>query len=268
MTVSLLITTYNWKEALTLTLRSVFCQTIFPDEIIIADDGSKEDTLQTIEMLRLETSIPIRHIWHEDNGFRLTTIRNKAIASAKSDYIIQIDGDIILNKYFIQDHINIAESNCFVCGSRVKINEYDTQNILKGKKYNFGFFNQSHRSMFNSLRIIFLQKFLAHRFAKKNIAKLRGCNMAFWKSDLIEINGYNENLKEWGHEDAEIAYRLHFSGKKKKFLKLGGIAYHLNHKKASKNNEKFHHQIINQIINEKSIWCDNGLNKYFNNDEK
>ena len=267
MTVSLLITTYNWKEALTLTLRSVFCQTILPNEIIIADDGSRDDTFEVIKLLRLETSIPILHVWHEDNGFRLTTIRNKAIAAASSQYIIQIDGDIILNKYFIQDHIELAEANCFVCGSRVKINANDSKSIFDGNNYNFGFFNQSHRSMFNSLRSKFLRGFLAHRYKNNSIAKLRGCNMAFWKKDLIEVNGYNEDLKEWGHEDSEIAYRLHFAGKKKKYLKMGGVAYHLDHTKASRDNEDFHRQTINRLIREKSIWCDNGLNKYLNGEK-
>lgn len=95
MLVSLMISTYNWKEALSLCLYSAFAQTVKPCEILIADDGSRDDTKQLIEKMRTKTDIPIVHVWHEDKGFRLSAIRNRSIERAKGDYIIQIDGDIL-----------------------------------------------------------------------------------------------------------------------------------------------------------------------------
>ena len=86
--VSLLIATYNWKEAGNLSLLSVFDQTTLPQEILIADDGSKDDTRQMIEEMRKISPIPIIHVWQEDKGFRVGAIRNKAIARASGDYII------------------------------------------------------------------------------------------------------------------------------------------------------------------------------------
>ena len=109
MLVSLLISTYNWKEALSLCLYSAFAQTVKPAEILIADDGSREDTRQLIDEMRAKTDIPIVHVWHEDKGFRLSAIRNRSIEKAKGDYIIQIDGDIILDRHFIADHLELAE---------------------------------------------------------------------------------------------------------------------------------------------------------------
>ncbi|NQD72201.1 glycosyltransferase, partial [Sphingobacterium shayense] len=44
MTVSLIISTYNWPAALELVLLSVAKQSILPEQIIIADDGSRQDT--------------------------------------------------------------------------------------------------------------------------------------------------------------------------------------------------------------------------------
>lgn len=263
MYVSLLIATYNWKEALSLSVQSVFSQTVLPNEILIADDGSVDDTRRMIEVLQQQSPIPIIHIWHEDNGFRLTTIRNKAIAAAKGDYIIQIDGDTLLEKHFIEDHIGAAEFDYFVCGSRVKLDAVVTANILKSKKYSFNCFRQNIGSVFNGFRSKILRKFLAKRYGK-DIAHLRGCNMAFWKKDLIEVNGYNEQLTSWGHEDAELAYRLHFAGKKKKSLKMGGILFHLYHKEHTVPNEK-HLEMIKQLNELKSSWCENGLNKYYHN---
>ena len=125
---SLIISTYNWPEALDLCLQSSLHQVIPPDEILIADDGSDERTAKLVAQYADTAPIPIIHVWHEDNGFRLGSIRNKAIARASGDYIIQIDGDVILPPRFIQDHLSVAHPRRFVSGSRVLLGaEYSAQ---------------------------------------------------------------------------------------------------------------------------------------------
>ena len=95
--VALIIATYNWPKALEQTLRSVVHQTILPNEVLIADDGSDERTANLIQKFKeAHPTLNIVHVWHEDNGFRLAAIRNKAIRMAQSDYIIQIDGDCFI----------------------------------------------------------------------------------------------------------------------------------------------------------------------------
>nr|WP_320057190.1 glycosyltransferase family 2 protein [uncultured Bacteroides sp.] len=261
MFVSLLISTYNWKEALALSLRSVSAQTVKPDEIVIADDGSSDDTRQLIERLRPEIGIPIVHIWHEDKGFRKTIILNKAILSASFPYIIQIDGDVVLDKFFIADHLETAEEGYFVCGSRVGLGKNSTRRILCGTTRNPLGFKQGFKYMFNAIRSRTLRRYLAKRYAQKRIAHLRGCNMAFWKEDLLRVNGYNEDLIMWGREDAEIAYRLFHAGVKKKCLKMGGVQFHLHHPQSSGENKHFHEKVLRQVIEEKISWCENGINK-------
>ena len=103
MKCSLIISTYNWPEALDLVLKSVLRQTTMPSKVIIADDGSKAETRLLVEEYKKIFSVPLIHVWQEDNGFRLATIRNKAISNSNFTYIIQIDGDVILNKNFIKD---------------------------------------------------------------------------------------------------------------------------------------------------------------------
>ena len=236
MKVTILVSTYNWPVALELSLRSMFSQTVLPNEIVIADDGSTAETAELIARLKQETNIPIKHIWHEDNGFRRTVILNKAIAQATGDYILQVDGDVILSPYFVQDHLEIAQPNTFVCGSRVKLTPELTKRML-------------HAPSTTSLNLKELR--LSFVF-----------NMAFWRNDLIKVNGYNEDLMQWGHEDGEIAYRLHFAGVKKRALKMGGNVYHLHHKESSKDGEGRHLEELEKVKREHLSWCHNGLDKY------
>ena len=258
---TILVSTYNWPEALELSIRSMQRQTVLPHEIVIADDGSSRETKELISRLKKECSIPIVHVWHPDEGFRKTMILNKAIAKVTGEYILQVDGDVILSRHFVSDHIELAERNHFVCGSRVKLNKEITQKIIAGGDFPPRIWEMPLGFMANSFRSRRLRRFMAKRYARR-IDHLRGCNMAFWREDAIRINGYNEDLQQWGHEDSEFAFRLHFAGVEKKALKGGGCVYHLHHNEFSKCNESLHRREVERVKSERLKWCNNGIDKY------
>ena len=116
MLLSLIITTYNWKEALEVSLGSAFKQTILPCEIIVADDGSRSDTGEMVKRVAALSPVPVIHSWQEDKGFRLARSRNRAIAKARGEYIVLVDGDIILENHFIEDHLGFARPGFFIQG--------------------------------------------------------------------------------------------------------------------------------------------------------
>ena len=142
MKASLVICTYNWPEALELVLKSIMVQKEMPEEVIIADDGSKEETKNLIESFKSKLSIPLHHVWQEDKGWRKSIILNKAIANAKGEYIIQIDGDCILHSSFVKDHLRYARRGVYLSGSRVNIQESfcylindTTKNLFELKRF-------------------------------------------------------------------------------------------------------------------------------------
>ena len=222
MTVSLIISTYNWPRALYLCLDSVMQQTVMPSEILIADDGSGMSTRDVVKHFENISPVPVRHIWHEDNGFRLAAIRNKAIAASKGKYIIQIDGDLILQRNFIQDHMLFAREGCFVTGSRGIITELLTRKVLSGEITSLSPLMKGIRSSNNVVRIP-IMSILYHTFGPTRAP--RGCNMAFWRNDLIRVNGYDEDFKGWGFEDAELCIRLNNSEIHQRCMKFRGVAF-------------------------------------------
>ncbi|NNK86654.1 MAG: glycosyltransferase, partial [Flavobacteriaceae bacterium] len=178
MTTSLVFPTYNWPEALELIFLSLKSQSVLPDEVVIADDGSTEDTRAMIEKYREQFSIPIVHIWHEDEGFRKTTILNKAIAAASGDYIIQIDGDCIMHNHFIKEHTKAARKHTYLYGSRVNIEENLVNDVLENKRITFPFFIHGLSRRTRNIRIPVLGKLF--RRTSKLSKKIRGCNFSFW----------------------------------------------------------------------------------------
>ena len=266
--VSLIISTYNWPEALDLCLDSATKQTHIPDEVIIADDGSANNTKQVID--RYKSKLNIVHVWHEDNGFRLAEIRNKAIAKSTSEYIIQIDGDIIMDKNFIYDHLKKANKNYFIVGSRVLINKVYSEQILDTQKYKFDFFTKGIVNKFNALRMPLLSYVLSNPTTNINevVNSARGCNMSFWRVDLLDVNGYNLNMTGWGREDSELAVRMVNNGIIKKRIKLSGIQYHLHHKENDRNGLNKNDEILKETIENKKIKCENGISNVYDTSQE
>lgn len=257
---SLIAATYNWPEALELFLLSVLNQSVLPNEVIIADDGSREDTKQLIEKFKQIFPIPLIHLWQEDKGFLLATIRNKAIAIAKNDYIIQVDGDIIMNNHFIEDHLSFAQKKHYLYGSRVNIQEPFLPELFSKKIIDFNFFSKGIKKRGRTIRLPFLMNFA--KSVDQRSRKLRGCNMSFWKEDFVKINGYNESIEGWGMEDSEMIQRLHNIKIKGKRLKYAGIAYHIYHKEQSKSHLKINNEIEKQTTEKKLTFIEKGINQY------
>lgn len=276
MKTTLLISTYNWPDALRLCLESVFRQTVLPDEIVIADDGSSMETHELIEEMRGKSPIPIIHVWQEDDGFRLTMIRNKAVAASSGDYILQIDGDCMLPETYVRDHLRMARRGYYEGGKRICLTrEWTEKTIGSGKLFlpYFGSLREKKgvKKFLRLHRIPWLMKpysYLRSR-SKRPHRGIIGCSMSFWRDDFIKVNGYDEAFIGWGHEDAELLARFYASGLKKLVIHLGGYVYHLHHNERSVHNEKFRllEKRLEETIEKRLSWTDDGVLKWLKHPE-
>lgn len=266
MVTALVISTYNWPEALGVVLKSLSMQVRMPDEVLVADDGSGEETRRMIENYRDKLPVSIRHIWQEDEGFRKSAVLNKAIASTTADYIIQIDGDCIMHPFFIDDHLNSAQENTYIYGSRVNIKPEAVPQVIREEFAKFPIFSGAIKNRTRNLRIPVLQKIYKPNSSFSN--KTRGCNISYWRRSFIEVNGYDETMEGWGREDSEFVLRLLNHGVKGKRLRYGGIVYHIYHPEKSKENLERNNQIQEATIKKKKTWCKNGVDKYLNQESR
>lgn len=254
---SLIISTYNWPQALELCLLSVASQKILPQEVIIADDGSGTETKELIEKMQTSFPVPLIHVWHADRGFRKTEILNKAIKASSSVYIIQIDGDVILHPHFIQDHLEIAEKNSFVRGTRARLTEGATRERIASKKTSLSFYSPGVYHRLNAMRLPAPFRNIGIRKEMRS-RSVRGSNLAFWKSDFVLVNGYNNELQGWGHEDEELAARFINNQIIKKIVKLCAVQYHLHHEESSRNLESLHTKILENTVKNNIKSCAKG----------
>ena len=226
MHISLVVLTYNWPQALERVLESVAAQSRLPDEVIVADDGSREDTRALVA--RIARSFPCRlaHVWHEDLGFRAARARNLGIAAARGDYVILIDGDMLLHPQFIADHERLALPGHALQGSRLNASESETQRLLTGGRARFSPLMPGRFPPHRAIRSLPLARWKAR---SSSGGRIFSCNMSVWREDLLRLNGFDERFEGYGGEDQELAKRLRHAGVRRRQLKFAGLAIHLHH---------------------------------------
>jgi len=264
-TISLLIATYNWPRALSLVLASVRAQRVPPLEVVIADDGSRDETRALIEREAQHFPVPIVHVWHEDTGFRLAAIRNKAIAQSRGEYVVQIDGDIVLHPEFIAGHARFARRGSYVQGSRALLSEAITNRLFAGDNVPVSWRAPGVSQRANAVYAPWLSRFV--RGPTGALHRTRGCHMAFWRDDLIRVNGYDEYMEGWGREDSELALRLINAGVVRRNLKFSSVAFHLWHRVANQDAVARNHERFERAQRERLTRAERGLDQYLRTPE-
>ncbi len=229
MKVSLIITTYNWPGALAVVLRSVLAQGYRDMEIIVADDGSDDDTAETVLSVLSSATFPWCHVRHADNGIRQARIKNLGVRYASGDYFIFIDHDVALHPMFIQDHADNAHPGLFLQGKRVFLPVAITEGLIASGGFHApSFWAAGLENRKNALRWPWLARRINRR--KTFQETLRGCNLSMHRETFAVVDGYDEAFDElWGREDSDICYRLFNQGYCIRNLWPAGLQYHLHH---------------------------------------
>jgi glycosyltransferase involved in cell wall biosynthesis len=269
MNVSLIIITYNWPQALERALQSVAAQTRLPDEVLIADDGSGPQTAAVIERARAHFPVPLKHIWQEDHGFRAARARNRGIAASRGDYIVLLDGDMMVHPDFIADHLMLAEPGYFLQGGRLKANHAETQRLLAGGKPVYAPWVKANFHEFDGTKKLyaFRAPWLAKWKARsRSGGRVMSCNMSFWRDDLLRVNGFDERMEGYGAEDRELVVRLENAGLRRRALKWCALAMHFEHRTRGQDNVDDpglpNNQLLQASIDERRVRCELGVDRH------
>src|SRR5882724_7918687 len=229
MTLTLIISTYDQPLSLAKVLRGISQQSRWPDEIFLADDGSDHKTRALIERWKLDSRAAVHHLWHSHNGFRKIKLLNQAVAGASGEYLIFLDGDCVPHRKFIADHERLAESGFWVQGRRCYVEEQFVPEFEPGQTSIWRWlFARRIRGVAKSVRLPC--PFVLRNKKQRGII---GCNMAFWRRDVLAVNGFDETYIGRGiGPDSDLGTRLYNLGRPRKFVYGHALVYHLNHQVA------------------------------------
>lgn len=235
MKLSVIISTYNSPRWLEKVLLGYSVQTHQNFEIIIADDGSGNETRELIDNIRAQTGLNIKHIWQADEGFRKCRILNKAVLEATSDYLVFTDGDCIPRKDFLEVHANEATPSRFLSGGYHKLpmstSEAITEDdILNGRCFSLPWLKQHglKTSYKNSKLTANHWQARLYNTLTPTRCRFKGSNGSAWKRDILAVNGFDETMA-YGGEDREFGVRLVNNGIKPKHVRYNAIVIHLDH---------------------------------------
>ena len=236
-------------------------------EIVIADDGSTQETKQLLDAMRQEVFYPIVHVWHEDNGFQKSQILNKAIVACETAYIIMSDGDCIPRKDFVEQHVKFREEGYFLSGGYFMLPMAISEKITKEDIYTESCFDVSWLKR-NGLKTSFKNTKLsagATTAALLNAitptnASWNGHNASGWKEDIVAVNGFDERM-QYGGQDRELGERLFNLGVQSKQIRYNAVVIHLDHPRGYKNEASIaKNQAIRKATrDEQKIWTDFGI---------
>jgi glycosyltransferase involved in cell wall biosynthesis len=256
----IIISTYNNPGWLEKTLWGYAFQTNPSFELIIADDGSKEETKELIEKFRVKYFPGIKHVWHPDKGFQKCKILNDALRAAESEYLIFTDQDCIPRKDFIETHLKYAQEGYLLSGGYFKLpmsvsESITCDDIASGDAFNLQWLRaKGLKRSFKNTKLYTSAGFASFmNFITPANASWNGCNSSGWKSDMLAINGFNETMR-YGGLDREFGERLVNLGIRSKQIRYSAICLHLDHPRPYKNEESIKkNKAIRKAVKENKI---------------
>jgi len=260
-TIGVIISTYNNIPDLNLVIEGYRAQTDLNFILYIADDGSTSETANFLAKKQTNFPVPIKHIWHNDNGFRLSAIRNRAIIESKTSYLIITDGDCIPLPNMIAAHRKNATMGSFVTGGRLLLSQ-QLSNQLRHQAWaihlesKFTLIKRVLKGEINRITPIISPVFLGNSTTQSH--GIRGCHLAFWRNDLIRVGGFDEIYQGWGREDSDIAARLFHLGITRKNLR-GIPLLHLWHLEAKRSELNHNDQLLAACLDEKRVQAIKGI---------
>jgi glycosyltransferase involved in cell wall biosynthesis len=258
----LVVTTYDRPDALTRVLASVGGQSLWPDEVVVADDGSGPATADVAERFASQAPCPVRFVTQQHDGFQAGRIRNAAMASTDCDYVVLLDGDMVIHPRFIEDHVAHARSGCYSQGVRIALDARATRvqltpgaGIPGPLASGLGGLRRSYAMRSPAMSVLL-------RRAANGVIAIKSCNQGFWRRDLLAVNGFDEEMRGWGSEDKELCARLENAGIRRQTILFAAIAFHLDHPPAPRDSAAVNSALWRETVRSGRTRCEAGIDRH------
>jgi hypothetical protein len=265
--ISVVLSTFNQPTWLEKVLWGYSCQSDENLELIVADDGSDHETADVIGRMREESGMSIRHVWHPHEGFRKSVILNKATLETTGDYLVFSDGDCIPRRDFVATHRTHARQGIYLSGGYTKLplalsRQISKEDILSGVAFDPAWLAE------RGLPCKPWHKHAAGKFAgfwngiTPTRASWNGHGSSGWKSDILRVNGHNEEMR-YGGQDRELGERLENAGVRGRSIRYFAIVLHLDHPRGYATPESIakNKAIRADTVRNKTIWTPAGIRK-------
>lgn len=220
--ISVVIPVYNRIEMLRRTLACLTHQT-YPRkliEIVIADDGSSDNPDSLIGEFK-KYFRDIKYLRQEDDGYRLSEVRNLGLHGASHDFMILLDCDMAPVPRMVELYARhlTSEPNAVYCGHRryVDANDVTPDAVLEAmepmlslvdiRPDNKQVTTEDQDGPTTDWRLPIYQETDGLRHERHPFRAVCGGNIGLTKSAFASVGDFDVDFRAWGGEDAEWGYR-------------------------------------------------------------
>jgi len=228
LSVSVVVTTYDWREALDAVLRSLSEQTDPNFEVVVADDGSGPETRTTVEHWREHLDGTVHHVWQPDEGYRRARILDLAARAATGDYLVFVDGDCLARPRFMEAIRRAALPGWFLASKRLNLSAERSRQVLEDRlavwrwsaltwllRAPADLATAPRQAARPGVLVPIRDRRRPWRVHQPEFSPPYdgyGFFLGIARSDFERVNGFDTRFEGWGGEDVDLAVRLRRSG--------------------------------------------------------
>lgn len=154
--VSIAVIAYNSSDTISETLESAFAQTYVNVELIVSDDGSKDNTLKIVRMwMNAHKNRFSRVAIIASKSNRGTSVNyNRAVDACKGEWVFCVDADDLLLPNAIDTYLSFIEKNPsshFIFGKVIPFGTYKVSKDFLKQYVDYSFFNLSAKAQYDYL---------------------------------------------------------------------------------------------------------------------
>jgi glycosyltransferase involved in cell wall biosynthesis len=229
VSISVVMNTCNRAARLRWALASYLRQTAQDFEIVVADDGSTDDTPEVVERFRRSAPFEVQYVRHEHQGHRRAAILNRGIERCRGSQVLFTDCDSLASSRLIEVHQRHMRPERILIGAYVRLGPRETESLTDAVVQSGAF-----EELLDSRRRGELMR--RHRKARWQILLRRrrrphnlGLNYSAARAALLRINGYDEEYRGWGGADGDVRERLRKIGVRPYSAYDGALVFHMWH---------------------------------------
>lgn len=192
MEIAVVVSTFERPGLLTRCLASLAAQRGVEGrfEVVVTDDGSQDETLRLLADAIRSLPYPLSFTTHTHNGFRLSRCRNQGVAASSAAYLLFTDGDCILPRDHLANHLNTRRAGRVIAGDCIRLDE---ASLLCGD-----FPQHLPRREVWRFRLKGLRAKLYEACRASMRPHLTGNNIGLGRSDYERVNGFDEQVYRLG----------------------------------------------------------------------